>query len=101
MLIGHRLARWLRLPFIIDMRDPWTYGSLWRPKTPQIAAAERALAGRTLGAADRVIFTSPLTQRAMAAHALHDRARTRRVQPLLFGHGVTPSPATTHPPVIA
>ena len=64
--IGRRLARWLRVPLIIDMRDPWTYGSLWRPKTPEIAAAERVRAVRALSAADRVVFTSPLTQRAMA-----------------------------------
>ena len=64
--IGRRLARWLGIPLIVDMRDPWTYGSLWRPKTPDIAAAERARAVRVFTAADRVIFTSPLTQRAMA-----------------------------------
>jgi len=63
--IGRRIARWLRVPLVIDMRDPWTYGSLWRPRTHQIARAEYARAVRTLRAADRVVFTSPLTQRAM------------------------------------
>lgn len=64
--LGRRLARWLRVPLVIDLRDPWTYGSLWRPKTAAIARAEHARAVRTLMAADRVVFTSPLTQRAMA-----------------------------------
>lgn len=65
--LGRRLGRWLDVPFVIDMRDPWTYGSLWRPKTPEIGAAERERAVRALSAADRVVFTSPLTRDAMAA----------------------------------
>ena len=64
--VGRRLSAWLRVPLVIDMRDPWTYGSLWRPKTPQIAAAERRRAVRALSAAARVVFTSPLTQQTMA-----------------------------------
>jgi glycosyltransferase involved in cell wall biosynthesis len=64
--VGRRLSTWLGVPLVIDMRDPWTYGSLWRPKTPQIAAAERKRAVRALSAAARVVFTSPLTQQTMA-----------------------------------
>lgn len=64
--VGRRLATWLGVPLVIDMRDPWTYGSLWRPKTPQIAAVERTRAVRALSAAARVVFTSPLTQQRMA-----------------------------------
>ncbi|HWO12651.1 MAG TPA: glycosyltransferase [Polyangiaceae bacterium] len=63
--VAYRLARWLNRPLVVDLRDPWTYGSLWRPKTERIASAERAWARRVLALAARVIFTSPLTLSAM------------------------------------
>ncbi len=60
-----RIASALGKPLIVDLRDPWTYGSLWSPKTAQIARAERRWAARVLGQAARVVFTSPLTLTAM------------------------------------
>jgi glycosyltransferase involved in cell wall biosynthesis len=64
-VVAARLARWLGRPLVVDLRDPWTYGSLWRPKTEQTANAERICAGRVLAQAARVVFTSPLTLAAM------------------------------------
>lgn len=63
--VACRLSAWLHKPLVVDLRDPWTYGSLWRPKTPRIAAAESAWAERVLTRAARVVFTSPLTLEAM------------------------------------
>lgn len=63
--VGCRLAEWLDKPLVVDLRDPWTYGSLWRPKTEKIANVERGWAARVLRRASRVAFTSPLTLAAM------------------------------------
>jgi hypothetical protein len=65
--VACRLSAWLGKPLVVDLRDPWTYGSLWRPKTPRIAGAESAWAERVLSQAARVVFTSPLTLEAMHA----------------------------------
>jgi glycosyltransferase involved in cell wall biosynthesis len=59
------LAEWLGRPLVVDLRDPWTYGSLWRPKTERIADLERAWAARVFGRASRIICTSPLTLATM------------------------------------
>ena len=64
-VVAARLGAWLRLPLVIDLRDPWTYGSLWRPRTDRSAQAERAFAAQVLSRAARVVFTSPLTLEAM------------------------------------
>jgi hypothetical protein len=63
--VAARLASALSIPMVVDLRDPWTYGSLWHPKTPAIAMAEQRWARRVLGAAARIVFTSPLTLEAM------------------------------------
>jgi glycosyltransferase involved in cell wall biosynthesis len=63
--VATRLAAALSIPLVVDLRDPWTYGSLWHPKTSAIARAERRWASRALGAASRIVFTSPLTLEAM------------------------------------
>lgn len=65
LALGARLASWLRKPLVLDLRDPWTYGSLWSPETPGIARSERARAERVLAQADRIVFTSPLTLESM------------------------------------
>lgn len=62
-----RIASALGKPLVADLRDPWTYGSLWSPKTAEIARAERRWAERVLAQAARVVFTSPLTLAAMHA----------------------------------
>lgn len=64
-VVAYRLAEWLDKPLVIDLRDPWTYGSLWNPRTPEIAAAERRWAARVLQRAAKIVFTSPLTSAEM------------------------------------
>jgi glycosyltransferase involved in cell wall biosynthesis len=64
-VVAERLSSKLARPLVLDLRDPWTYGSLWRPKTAAIARAERAWAVRVLQRAKRIVFTSPLTLDAM------------------------------------
>lgn len=59
--VGLAVARLTQRPFIADMRDPWTYGPLWQPESPERARRERRRERRVLTAADRVVFTSPLT----------------------------------------
>ena len=65
-VVALRLSRWLRVPLVVDLRDPWTYGSLWRPRSERSARAERDWAARVLGHAARIVFTSPLTLEAMS-----------------------------------
>src|SRR5690606_33581010 len=63
--VADTLSRVLKRPLIIDLRDPWTYGSLWRPRGEWVARLERAAARRLLNHAARVVVTSPLTEREM------------------------------------
>lgn len=65
-VVAARLAEYLRVPLVLDLRDPWTYGSLWHPLTARSARAEQAWARRVLAQATRVVFTSPLTLQAMS-----------------------------------
>ena len=65
--LGYALSRALHRPLVVDLRDPWTYGSLWRPTSPLAERIELAWAGKILAAAALVVFTSPLTQREMEA----------------------------------
>lgn len=88
--VACRLAVWLNKPLVVDLRDPWTYGSLWHPKTPQIARAERAWAERVFDLAERVVFTSPLTLESMRER-FPQLARERLVT---ITNGFDPSPVT-------
>jgi glycosyltransferase involved in cell wall biosynthesis len=65
-VVAARLSEWLRVPLVLDLRDPWTYGSLWRPRCESSARSEQAWALRVLGLATRIVFTSPLTLEAMS-----------------------------------
>ena len=64
--VAARLTEWLRVPLVLDLRDPWTYGSLWRPLSAGSARSEQAWASRVLGLATCIVFTSPLTLEAMS-----------------------------------
>lgn len=55
----------MRRPLVVDIRDPWTYGSIWQPVAPGAGAIETFWAHRILDHAARVVFTSPLTQGQM------------------------------------
>ena len=65
-VVAARLAAVLRVPLVLDLRDPWTYGSLWNPLTARSARSEQAWAQRVLAQATRIVFTSPLTLEAMS-----------------------------------
>jgi glycosyltransferase involved in cell wall biosynthesis len=65
LLVGYWVSRLLRKPLVLDVRDPWTYGSMWRPCSRMAAAIERKWARTILTAAARTVFTSPLTMAAM------------------------------------
>jgi glycosyltransferase involved in cell wall biosynthesis len=67
LILGYAIARALNLKLVVDLRDPWTYGGLWQPISSLAENVERGWARRILGAASRIIFTSPLTQRQMEA----------------------------------
>ena len=67
LVLGYALSRTLNRPLIVDLRDPWTYGSLWQPISGLTEKVERRWAQRILGAASLIVFTSPLTQREMEA----------------------------------
>lgn len=65
LLVGYCASRLLRKPLVVDIRDPWTYGSLWMPFSRLTAACEKMWARTILTAASRTVFTSPLTMAAM------------------------------------
>jgi glycosyltransferase involved in cell wall biosynthesis len=67
LLVGYWASRLLRKPLVLDIRDPWTYGSLWSPFSRLTAEVERKWARTILTAASRSVFTSPLTTAAMQA----------------------------------
>ena len=65
LLVGYWASRLLRKPLVLDIRDPWTYGSLWLPFSRLSGALEKKWASLILAAASRTVFTSPLTMAAM------------------------------------
>jgi len=65
LVVGEALSRLLQKPLVVDLRDPWTYGSLWQPRGRWVARVESSSATRILSRAARVVVTSPLTQAEM------------------------------------
>ncbi|UCG17194.1 MAG: glycosyltransferase [Phycisphaerales bacterium] len=65
LLAGYWLSVLTGTPLVADLRDPWTYGVLWKPPTPALARIERRWETRVLRRADRTVFTSPLTTAIM------------------------------------
>jgi glycosyltransferase involved in cell wall biosynthesis len=63
--LGYALARALDRPLVVDLRDPWTYGSLWQPVSPLAETVELAWARTILDEAALAVFASPLTHREM------------------------------------
>jgi hypothetical protein len=79
LMAGYHLSKKLNLPFIADIRDPWTYGVLWNPATPRIAKWNQMWEQKILSHAARTVYTSPLTTKIMQSrtdHALTDRLVT-------------------------
>lgn len=73
LFVGEALSRLLNKPLVVDLRDPWTYGSLWSPRGEWVARVERARATQILSRAARVVVTSPLTQVQMERRFPHAR----------------------------
>jgi hypothetical protein len=44
LAVGYALAERAALPLVVDLRDPWTYGSLWQPRDRLSALWEKAWA---------------------------------------------------------
>lgn len=63
--IGYKVSKFLSLPLIVDMRDPWTYGVMWNPKDKADAELQIRKEKKILEHATRVVFTSPLTESVM------------------------------------
>jgi glycosyltransferase involved in cell wall biosynthesis len=84
LLVGYWASRLLRRPLFLDIRDPWTYGSLWRPFSRFTADLEKGWARRILTAASRSVFTSPLTTAAMQAR--YPGAPAAKMSTLTNGH---------------
>ena len=79
LVLGYVLSRALNRPLVVDLRDPWTYGSLWLPISPLAEKVERSWARRVLGAASLIVFTSPLTQRETEARFPGVRGKCRTI----------------------
>lgn len=61
--LGEKLARSLSKPFIADFRDPWTTAEVnLRNRSPFSMEIDRQVEERILQNADRVVFTSGLTE---------------------------------------
>ncbi len=65
LIAGYWISRLTHKPFVADIRDPWTYGVLWRPRDESEAEWLRRWEMRVLNAATRVVYTSPLTTEVM------------------------------------
>lgn len=79
LFIAHALSRLLQKPLVIDLRDPWTYGSLWMPRGKIAERLELRWAHRILSDAQRIVLTSPLTQSEMMKRHPHAAAKFRTI----------------------
>jgi len=62
LTVGYWASRLTGLPYIMDLRDPMTYGLLWQPKNLNESKKLFKREYRYLKHAKKVIFTSPLTE---------------------------------------
>ena len=67
LTVGYWASRLTGLPYIMDLRDPMTYGVLWQPKSAAESKKLLKREQRYLKQAHKVIFTSPLTEKAYIA----------------------------------
>jgi len=65
--VGAAAARASGLPFIGDVRDPWSYGALWNCRTPEQKAEHQASEPHILRQAARMVYTSPQMRDNVAA----------------------------------
>jgi glycosyltransferase involved in cell wall biosynthesis len=62
LITGYKLSKSFNLPWVADIRDPWTYGVMWNPQTPRIAKWNQTWEQKILAHAHYSVFTSPLTR---------------------------------------
>jgi len=62
---GYLLSRITVKPYVVDLRDPWTYGTLWHPTDREAAEHAKGWERRVLTTASRTVYTSPLTAQNM------------------------------------
>ena len=58
---AYLLSRATGCPYVADLRDPWTYGSMWHPPDREAAEHARSWEKRVSATASRIVYTSPLT----------------------------------------
>ena len=75
---------------MLDIRDPWTYGSQWQACSRLAAAVERKWARIILAAASRSVFTSPLSMPPPCRSATPARPQ-RRCVPSRTGTRTSPT----------
>lgn len=64
LTVGYWASKITGLPYVMDLRDPMTYGLLWQPKDDKEAKKLLKRELKYLKKASNVIFTSPLTEKA-------------------------------------
>ncbi|HKW12194.1 MAG TPA: glycosyltransferase, partial [Gemmatimonadaceae bacterium] len=78
VLVGHRIARTIGVPFIADFRDPWSSGSgaTWRAETDWAQRRVERWEATVLGESAVVCFNSPrVASTATSITPLGDRVR--------------------------
>lgn len=60
--MGYWLSILTRRPLIADIRDPWTYGLLWKPDKKVFAKREKKWEKTVHSHAKKIIYTSPITE---------------------------------------
>ncbi|WP_157962219.1 glycosyltransferase family protein [Winogradskyella aurantiaca] len=63
LTVGYWSSRLLKLPYVMDLRDPLTYGVLWRTDDEKEKITLKQRETKYLKHASLVVFTSPLTEK--------------------------------------
>lgn len=78
--LGHRVARYLKRPFIADFRDPWVPGEIsLRQRSPFSRKADRSAELSIVREADRLVFTSRQTEKEYRKYYKLDSAVTTTI----------------------
>lgn len=63
LTVGYWSSKLLNLPYVMDLRDPLTYGVLWRTEDEKEKIRLKQREKKYLKHASHVVFTSPLTEK--------------------------------------
>lgn len=78
--LGHRIARYLKRPFVADFRDPWIPGEIsLRQRSPFSQKADRSAELSIIKDADRLVFTSRQTELEYRKYYQLDSASTTTI----------------------